>query len=317
MSIDIIRTGDRWYVQKSDTTGTLVDTEAATTGELLADRDAIEAAVAGGEALLPSSDLQSPVTAPCRVVAQMTNFVSHIKDSGLDPATVPMTFFRKTSHSISGPTDDIVKPAHVRFLDYEVEIGLVIGNDIPVGATIDNENVAEHVAALVVTNDVSARDLQLPKTQFFEAKSYPTFTPTGPRLVVLEPGDWERFEELRLELRVNGEVRQDAEVGDDMLYKPAQALHGLVQFQPLAAGDLVLTGTPGGTALKAPPKPVEIIGALLPPAARWRAFFRSQARNPRYLADGDVVEARVRTLDGKLDLGRQRTTVRHAAKAAQ
>lgn len=317
MSIDIIRTGDRWYVQKSDTTGTLVDTEAATTGELLADRDAIEAAVAGGEALLPSSDLQSPVTAPCRVVAQMTNFVSHIKDSGLDPATVPMTFFRKTSHSISGPTDDIVRPAHVRFLDYEVEIGLVIGNDIPVGATIDNENVAEHVAALVVTNDVSARDLQLPKTQFFEAKSYPTFTPTGPRLVVLEPGDWERFEELRLELRVNGEVRQDAEVGDDMLYKPAQALHGLVQFQPLAAGDLVLTGTPGGTALKAPPKPVEIIGALLPPAARWRAFFRSQARNPRYLADGDVVEARVRTLDGKLDLGRQRTTVRHAAKAAQ
>lgn len=317
MSIDIIRTGDRWYVQKSDTTGTLVDTEATTTGELLADRDAIEAAVAGGEALLPSSDLQSPVTAPCRVVAQMTNFVSHIKDSGLDPATVPMTFFRKTSHSISGPTDDIVKPAHVRFLDYEVEIGLVIGNDIPVGATIDNENVAEHVAALVVTNDVSARDLQLPKTQFFEAKSYPTFTPTGPRLVVLEPGDWERFEELRLELRVNGEVRQDAEVGDDMLYKPAQALHGLVQFQPLAAGDLVLTGTPGGTALKAPPKPVEIIGALLPPAARWRAFFRSQARNPRYLADGDVVEARVRTLDGKLDLGRQRTTVRHAAKAAQ
>jgi len=241
----------------------------------------------------------------------MTNFVSHIEDSGLDPETVPLTFFRKTSHSISGPTDDIVKPAHVRFLDYEVEVGLVIGRDLPVGTTLTEQNVADHVAALVVTNDVSARDLQLPKTQFFEAKSYPTFTPAGPRLVVLEPGDWERFGELRLRLWVNGELRQDAVVADDMLYGPLEALQGLARFQPLAVGDLLLTGTPGGTALKAPPKPVELIGALLPPATKWKAFFKAQARNPAYLAHGDLVEIHVATADGKLDLGRQRTTVRH------
>lgn len=317
MSIDIIRTHDRWYVQKSDTSGTLVLTDAATTGELLADRAAIDAAVAGQESDLPAGELQPPVTSPCRVVAQMTNFVSHIKDSGLDPETVPLTFFRKTSHSISGPTADIIKPAHVRFLDYEAEIGLVIGKDIPVGTAISPDNVADHVAALVVTNDVSARDLQLPKTQFFESKSYPTFTPTGPRLVVLEPGDWERFEDLRLELRVNGEIRQSALVGDDMLFKPLQALQGLARFQPLGAGDLVLTGTPGGTALKAPPKPIELIGALLPPAARWKAFFKAQAKNDNYLADGDLVEVRIRTEDGRLDLGRQRTTVRYAAEASR
>ncbi|RNL77573.1 fumarylacetoacetate hydrolase family protein [Nocardioides marmorisolisilvae] len=317
MSINIIRTDDRWYVEKFATTGTRIDTLATTTGELLADRDAINAAVAGAETGLPSSELQSPVTAPCRVVAQMTNFVSHIKDSGFNPETVPMTFFRKTSHSISGPVQDIIKPAHVRFLDYEVEIGLVIGKGIPVGATITNDNIADHVAALVVTNDVSARDLQLPKTQFFESKSYPTFTPTGPRLVVLEPGDWVRFEELRLKLWVNDEIRQDALVGDDMLYKPLEALQGLAQFQPLVAGDLVLTGTPGGTALKAPPKPVEIIGALLPAATKWKAFFKAQAKNPNYLADGDFVEVHIATEDGKLDLGRQRTTVRYASKAPQ
>lgn len=317
MSINVIRTENRWYVQKSATTGTLVQTEAATTGQLLADRAALEAAVAGEARELPDSELQSPVTAPCRVVAQMTNFVSHVKDSGLDPATVPLTFFRKTSHSISGPTADIVKPAHVRFLDYEVEIGLVIGADIPVGTVITDGNVADHVAALVVTNDVSARDLQLPKTQFFEAKSYPTFTPTGPRLVVLEAGDWKRFGELRLTLWVNGEVRQDALVGPDMLYGPLEALQGLARFQPLAAGDLVLTGTPGGTALKAPPKPIEIIGALLPPATKWKAFFNAQAKNKSYLAEGDLVESHVRTEDGALDLGRQRTTVRHAAKDAR
>ncbi|MFI7587351.1 fumarylacetoacetate hydrolase family protein [Spongisporangium articulatum] len=318
MSIDVIRTRGRWYVQKTDTTGVLVDSTAETTGALLTDRAAVEeAATVGREEPLPDGDLQSPVTAPCRVVAQMTNYVSHIRDSGMDPRTVPMTFFRKTSHSLSGPVADIVKPAHVRFLDYEVEIGLVIGRDIPVGTVLTADTIAEHVGALVVTNDVSARDLQLPKTQFYEAKSYPTFTPAGPRLVVLEPGDWKRFEQLRLTLRVNGEVRQDALVGDDMLYKPLEALNELARFQPLAAGDLVLTGTPGGTALKAPAKPIELIGALLPPATKWKAFFRAQARNPRYLADGDVVEAAIRTDDGALDLGRQRTVVRFAAEVAR
>lgn len=316
MSIDIVRIAERWYVEKSARTGTLIDTPAATTAELLADREAIDLAVVGEESDLPGGVRQAPVTAPCRVVAQMTNFVSHIKDSGFDPETVPLTFFRKTSHSISGPTDDIIKPSHVRFLDYEVEVGLVIGKDVPVGASLTEENVADHVAALVVTNDVSARDLQLPKTQFFEAKSYPTFTPVGPRLVLLEPGDWERFEDLRLRLWVNGQVRQDAVVADDMLYKPLEALQGLARFQPLSTGDLVLTGTPGGTALKAPPKPVEIIGALLPPATKWKAFFKAQAKNTSYLADGDMVEVQVATDDGKLDLGRQRTTVRHDVSTA-
>ena len=316
MSINVIRTDDRWFVEKSATTGTPIKTTAASTGELLKDHAAIDAAAAGQAERLPATNLQSPVTAPCRVVAQMTNFVSHIKDSGFDPETVPLTFFRKTSHSISGPVDDVVKPAHVRFLDYEVEIALVIGKELAVGTTVTPDNVASYVGALVATNDISARDLQLPKTQFFESKSYPTFTPTGPRLVVLEEGDWARFEDLRLSLTVNGETRQDARVAHDMLYKPLQALQALAQFQPLSPGDLVLTGTPGGTALKAPPKPIELIGALLPPATKWKAFFKAQAKNPKYLSDGDVVEAVVRTDDGKLDLGRQRTTVRYSRETS-
>ena len=78
---------------------------------------------------LDSLTLISPVTAPCRVVAQMTNFSSHVKDAGMDPKSIPLTFFRKASGSIIGPSGDIIRPAHVRFLDYEVEIGLVIGRD--------------------------------------------------------------------------------------------------------------------------------------------------------------------------------------------
>jgi hypothetical protein len=66
---------------------------------------------------------------------------------------------------------------------------------------------------------------------------------------------------------------------------------------------------PGGTALKAPSKPVEKIGSLLPPAGKWKAFFKSQAKNPRYLRQGDVVTATIATPDGRIDLGEQRTPV--------
>src|SRR5207344_1308350 len=174
-----------------------------------------------------------------RVLFRSTNFASHTKDAGLNPDTVPLTFFRKSSGSISGPFDEVVKPAHVRLLDYEVEIGLVIGREMPVGTEITEDNLADYVAGMVVTNDVSARDVQLSKTQFYESKSYPTFTPAGPALVLLDAGELNRFGELRLQLRVNGELRQDATVDGDMIYRPAEALAALARFQQLSPGDVV------------------------------------------------------------------------------
>jgi 2-keto-4-pentenoate hydratase/2-oxohepta-3-ene-1,7-dioic acid hydratase in catechol pathway len=279
---------------------------------LLADRPAIEAAAASTETVaVESLSLLSPVTAPCRVVAQMTNFASHVVDAGMNPKTIPLTFFRKASGSICGPVDDIVKPTHVRLLDYEVEIGLVIGRDIPVGTSITAENLADYVCGLVVTNDVSARDVQLSKTQFYEAKSYPTFTPVGPALVLLDVDELNRFGELRLQLRVNGELRQDALVDGDMIYRPVEALTALTRFQRVSAGDLVLTGTPVGTALSAPPKAVQKIASLLPEHIKWKMFFTAQAKNTKYLHDSDVVEAAVATDDGKIDLGAQRNVVRY------
>ncbi|ORW10180.1 fumarylacetoacetate hydrolase family protein [Mycobacterium kyorinense] len=312
MTISILRTDDAWWVATASGAAQIA-TPAATTGELLADRAAIEAASSGADTVpLDSLDLLSPVTAPCRVVAQMTNYASHVKDAGMDPKSVPLTFFRKASGSITGPFDDIVKPEHIRFLDYEVEIGVVIGRELPVGTTITDANLPDYVAGLVVTNDVSARDVQLPKTQFYESKSYPTFTPVGPNLVLLDRDELKRFGDLRLRLRVNGELRQDMRVDGDMLYSPVQALQALTRFQRLDPGDLVLTGTPVGTALSAPPKPMEIVGSLLPPAVKWKAFFTRQAKNSKYLAEGDVVETSVATDDHTIDLGTQRNTVRYA-----
>ncbi|MGA5462767.1 fumarylacetoacetate hydrolase family protein [Mycobacterium sp. NPDC050041] len=311
MTTSVLRTADAWWVRTASGAARIATT-AGSTAELLADRAAVDAAASGDSVPLADLELISPVTAPCRVVAQMTNFESHVKDSGMDPKTVPLTFFRKSSASISGPFADIVRPAHVRFLDYEVEIGLVIGRDIPVGTRLTDADLPGAIAGLVITNDVSARDIQLPQTQFYEAKSYPTFTPVGPELVLVDADELKRFGDLRLRLSVNGEERQNALVEGDMLYRPLQALQSLTRFQDLAAGDLVLTGTPAGTALSAPPKPIEIIGNLLPPAVKWKAFFKRQAANPKYLRDGDVVEASVATDDGAVDLSTQRMRVRFA-----
>lgn len=315
MTTTVLRTAGAWYVQ-TGTTAVAIDTAATTTRELLADRATVDAAAAGddvaGAVALDTLELVSPVTAPCRVVAQMTNFRSHVLDSGMNPATIPLTFFRKASGSINGPSDDIVKPAHVQFMDYEVEIGLVFGRELPVGTDVTDANLSDFIAGLVVTNDVSARDVQLPKTQFYEAKSYPTFTPVGPALVLLDAEELTRFADLRLRLRVNGEIRQDAVVDGDMIYPPVRALQELTRFQRMDVGDLLLTGTPAGTALSAPPKPIEIIGSLLPPAVKWKAFFSRQAKNAKYLRAGDVVETSVATDDGAIDLGTQRAVVRYS-----
>jgi 2-keto-4-pentenoate hydratase/2-oxohepta-3-ene-1,7-dioic acid hydratase in catechol pathway len=259
-------------------------------------------AAAGSADAVPVDSLQlvSPITTPCRLVAQATNFASHVKDVGRDPAKTPLTFFRKASGSVTGPFGDIIKPEHVKLLDYEVEIG----RELSVGTEVTEANLADFVVGLVLTNDVSARDVQISKQQFFESKSYPTFTPVGPALVLLTADELQRFGELRLRLSVNGEVRQNMVVDGDILFPPVQALQTLSKFQKLQAGDIVLTGTPVGTALtlhgQAPKGEVDL-GAFL--TAQYE-------KNPAYLKDGDVVEASIATDDGAIDLGVQRTTVR-------
>jgi len=302
MSVSILRTADAWWVQTPNGAAR-VRTEAASTAEVLADRGAIDAAAHSTDTVpVESLQLLSPVTTPCRVVAQATNYASHVRDVGRDPAKTPLTFFRKASGSVAGPFDDIVKPPHVQLLDYEVEIGLVMGRDVPVGTEVTEANLAEFVHGLLVTNDVSARDVQMTKAQFYESKSYPTFTPIGPALVLIDGDELKRFGDLRVLLKVNGEVRQNMVVEGDMLYSPVQALQTLAKFQKLEAGDIVLTGTPVGTAITAR-------GIEKPHQIDMATFLAAQAKNPNYLHHGDVVEATVATDDGFIDLGTQRNKV--------
>ena len=305
MTVSILRTADAWWVQ-TPSGAARIRTNAASTAEVLADRAAIDAAAHSTDTVpVENLTLLSPVTTPCRLVAQATNYASHVRDVGRDPAKTPLTFFRKASGSVIGPFDDIVKPSHVQLLDYELEIGLLIGRELPVGTEVTEANLAEFVHGLVVTNDVSARDVQLTKAQFYESKSYPTFTPVGPALVLVDADELKRFGDLRLQLRVNGEVRQNMVVEGDMLYSPVQALQTLAKFQKLDAGDVVLTGTPVGTALTAR-------GIENPHQMDLMTFLAAQAKNPNYLHHGDVVEATVATDDGAIDLGTQRNKVVYA-----
>ncbi|WP_052852171.1 fumarylacetoacetate hydrolase family protein [Streptomyces avicenniae] len=315
MSRAVVRTAEGWWVQRADHRIRRVPTDAATTAELLADRAAVERAAdaADGEGWEDPSGhtLLSPVTTPCRVVAQMVNYRSHAVDSGFDPDTVPTAFFRKASGSVTGPEAEIVRPAHVRLLDHEVELGLVLGAPLPLGTDVTTATLPRYVAALVVANDISARDVQLPKTQFYESKSYPTFTPLGPRLLLVGPEELASLERLRLVCAVNGDVRQDSTVAD-MITRPDAALTALARFQAMAPGDVLLTGTPGGTALRSPGRLAELVGSLLPARRKWEIFFARQARNPAYLKPGDVVTSGISSRDDGLDLGTQRTPVRAA-----
>ena len=301
MSTSVFRTADGWWVA-TPAGAARIATDARTTAELLAERAAVAAAGNSTDTVpVESLALVSPVTVPCRVVAQATNYASHVRDVGMNPDQTQLTFFRKASGSICGPYDDIIRPAHVKLLDYELEIGLVIGRELPVGTAITTDNWKDYVAALIVTNDVSARDVQLSKVQFFESKSCPTFTPVGPALVLVNGDELKRFDDLRLQLSVNGELRQNAVVGGDMLFPPVEALQALSRFQRLEPGDLVLTGTPAGTALTSGGKQMEL-----------KAFLAAQADNPNFLHEGDVIEATIGADDGAVDLGWQRNTVRDA-----
>jgi 2-keto-4-pentenoate hydratase/2-oxohepta-3-ene-1,7-dioic acid hydratase in catechol pathway len=317
VSVDLVRSAEGWYVLRGSAAFAVQGEFESTAALMTTGMDAVRAAAneepAGGT---PAGDLAllSPVTTPCRVLAQAVNYRGHAAQAGVRHGA-QQVFFRKSSASVSGPTADIVWPAHARLLDYEVELGLVFGGPVTIGTTVTADDLPRYVAGLVVCNDVSARDIQLEKGQFYEAKSYPTFTPTGPRLVLLERHEYAMLSRLRLRLWVNGRLRQD-ETTADMLIEPAATLTTLARFQRLDPGDLLLTGTPAGTALRAPPVVLEKLGSLLPDHLKWRIFFRREERNPDYLRAGDVITASVATDDGALNLGTQRTAVRRETEGS-
>lgn len=255
-------------------------------------------------------ELLSPVTAPARLLCQGANYRQHMIESGVNPDDkVFNMFFEKSDCTLNDPQGRVARPAHVRLLDYEIELALVFGKAISGPVTVTESNLADYVFGLVIANDVSARDVQLPQMQFFKGKSYRGFCPVGPHLAVLERDEFRYLDHLSLTLAVNGEIRQQDETAN-LVFKPAETITELSTFSDVAPGDLLLTGTPSGCALRVPPPLVrKLTQLLLPEKKLWAAFGKMQAKRPQYLKPGDVVTASIASADRVVDLGEQRVTI--------
>lgn len=312
MSINILRFEHQGRAQWGVLHGTRITPvpgEFPTTGDFIRGTSIAELAALKGQELDRSAvRLLSPVTANQQFVCQGANYRQHMIESGMDPDVKTYNMIFTKAPSCIGPADgDVIKPQGVRFLDYEIELGLVLRKAIRGRVTVNEENLHEYVAAAVVVNDYSARDVQIPQMQFYKGKSFRSFGPVGPHLTLLEPQDIPQLWQLQLRLTVNGQVRQDDRTAN-LVYGPAETLTELSGVQDFEAGDLLATGTPAGCALSIPSPAKQKIGALLPEAKKWDLFFKVQARRP-YLKPGDVVEASIRSADGSIDLGTQRNRV--------
>jgi len=253
--------------------------------------------------------LLSPVTRNQQFICQGANYRQHMIESGVDPdAKTFNMIFTKAPSCIVAASSDVVRPAHVRFLDYEIELGLVLRRDITGPQAVTAQNLDEHIAGAVIVNDYSARDVQIPETQFYKGKSFRTFGPVGPYLALLDAGDIPLLGRLTLRLTVNGEVRQHDSTAH-LVHGPAETLTELSRVHDWQAGDLLATGTPAGCALRVPSPAKQRLAALVPERLKWKLFLAAQARRTQYLNPGDVVEATIRSEDGRLDLGKQRNLI--------
>ena len=249
------------------------------------------------------------MTTPCRVYCQGANYRQHMIESGMDPdAKLFNMFFTKSDASVSAARGAVQRPPHVALLDYEIELALIFRRPLPPAATITKDTLKDYVFAIAIANDLSARDVQLPQMQFFKGKSYRGFCPIGPWLTVLEPHEFAYLDQLDLQLTVNGTVRQN-DTTRNLVFKPAETISELSTFGDVAPGDVLLTGTPSGCALRLPPAPIRRLVQLLPERQFWKLFLKAQSRRPQYLQPGDRISARIHSADGRVDLGEQMTEV--------
>lgn len=292
--------GARWGELEGEIVHTL-KSRAATLADFLSERSGGSSARDGSVAAA-SAEFLSPVT-ECQIVCQGKNYQDHIREIGMKPSDASFNlFFTKAASTLAGP-GVVRRPNGVKLLDYELELALVIGRAIDRPIHTTPETLHEYVAGVTIANDVSARDFQIPRGQWFHGKSFRGFCPVGPVLHLLSPGD--RIDELNLELRVNKELRQKA-CTRDMIYHPHETLNELSTIMNLNPGDIVLTGTPGGVALKAPSGLVRrVAGLFLNEKKLMETFVKKQMAIREYLKDGDVIHGTIQSKDGTIDLGTQ------------
>jgi len=185
----------------------------------------------------------APVPRPGKVVCIGLNYRDHAGETGAAIPNEPVVFMKDPS-TVIGPDEQVLIPRGSSKTDWEVELAIVIGRT---ARYCDSEDeAAARIAGYTLAHDVSEREFQLERGgQWDKGKSCETFNPLGPWLVTpdeLDPAD------VALQLRVNGELRQDGTT-KDMVFRPAEIVRYLSQFMVLHPGDVINTGTPAGVAL--------------------------------------------------------------------
>jgi acylpyruvate hydrolase len=198
------------------------------------------AAATGATVALADANLATLVTRPPKVWCVGLNYANHVAEMGREAPTHP-TLFAKFAIALCGPHDPITLPATSDRVDWEVELGVVIGR---AGRDVAVEDALDHVAGYTVVNDVSMRDWQSRTMQFLQGKTWERATPVGPWLVTADelPAGGRG---LRVRTTVDDTVMQDDST-DELLFDVAHLVAYVSAIASLEPGDLIATGTPGG-----------------------------------------------------------------------
>jgi 2,4-diketo-3-deoxy-L-fuconate hydrolase len=225
--------------------------------------NSIEAALKGRIDAQPINELTllAPIPRPTKIIAIGLNYRDHAEETGQKLPDAPILFSKPPTATI-GHGANIIIPNDASQIDYEVELGVVIGKG---GRNIPVDMALEYVGGYTVFNDVSARDYQFRDGQWFRGKSFDTFAPMGPCLTL--PDQIQDPQDLHIQLRLNGKTRQNSSTAN-MVFSVAELIADISQVMTLEPGDIIATGTPSGVGFKVKPKPV-------------------------FLQPGDVVEAEI------------------------
>lgn len=204
------------------------------------------AADIAGRGPLADLDLVSPVHDPKKVLCIGLNYADHVAETGRALPEYP-DVFTKFATSLIGPREPIGALSVTDNLDFEGELAIVIGRT---ASNVSRENAADHIAGVMVLNDITARDLQYRGTQWVVGKSVDASTPSGPDLVTLD--EIEDFQHLEISTRVNGELMQHSNT-KHMIFPIDRLVEYLSRTITLEPGDIIATGTPDGIGAKRNP----------------------------------------------------------------
>lgn len=223
---------------------------------LFAQDDWQEKAALDGPHVLISEAVLAKTLEPRQVFCIGLNYKGHIQETGKPTPAFP-TIFAKFASTLTAPNADLPYTGVSSELDWEVELGIVIGRT---AKNVSQEQAREHIAGYTVVNDISMRDWQNRTNQWFQGKNFEASTPVGPCIVTADEVD--HASDLRITCTIGDEVLQDGRTSD-LLFGPEELIAYISQFTALLPGDLILTGTPSGVGNAMNPKRFLQVGEIL------------------------------------------------------